>query len=143
EKFGAPWQVEDKLVKNFLELTELIENNKNIVVKEFIPGKVASLHSVPNFRGEDCYVFPPVNVFGQLSSDEKKKLSILARHLHQHLGAEHYMKTNFILNKRGKVYLLDLDSTPNLKSFSHFSQACESVGAKMHHIIEHVIDKNF
>lgn len=152
EKFSSPWIVQSfvpkvgmgiHLAKTFPELVRAIEDGAehgaSILVEEFIAGKVASVHSVPNFRGEELYVFPPVNVFGQLSSIEKDKLSLLVRHLHQHLSAEHYLKTNFILNKRGKVYLIDLDHTPNLKSFSHFSQACESVGAKMHHIIEHII----
>jgi D-alanine-D-alanine ligase-like ATP-grasp enzyme len=141
EKFGAPWKVEDKLVKNFSELAELIENNKNILVEEFIAGKVASIHCVPHFRGQDLYIFPPVNVFGNLSSSEKEKLSLLAKNLHHHLGNKHYLKSNFVMNKRGKVYLLDLEFTPNLKSFSHFSQACESVGAKTCHVIEHILEQ--
>ena len=37
-------------------------------------GKVASVHSVPYFRGQEFYVFPPINVFGQLSFGEKEKL---------------------------------------------------------------------
>lgn len=140
EKFPAPWRVGDKLVKTFPELIKLIENNKSILVEEFIAGKVASIHSVPHFRNEEIYIFPPVNVFGSLSSGDREKLIILVKDLHHHLGAKHYLKSNFILNSRGKIYLLDFESVPNLKSFSHFSQACESVGAKMHHVVEHILE---
>lgn len=141
EKFPAPWRVEDKLVKTFPELIELIENNKNILVEEFILGKVVSLHSVAGFRGEDVYTFPPVNVFGDISLNEKEKLVSLTKDLHNHIGARHYLKSDFLLNSRGKIYLLDFESTLNLKPHSHFAQACESVGVRMHHVLEHILEK--
>ena len=153
EKFGSPWIVKSftpdanmavHLAHTFNELVLAIEDGvnhqKSILVEEFITGKVASVHSVPNFRGEGIYIFPPVDVFGSLSSSEKENLSFVAKDLHNHFGAKHYLKLNFILSKNGRVYLLDFDFTPNLKSFSHFSQACESVGVKMHHVIEHILE---
>lgn len=156
EKFGAPWIVKSfaldsnmgiHLAKTFPELVDNIEDGvkhgQSILVEEFISGKVASLHSVPDFRGEDFYIFPPVNVFGDFSLEEKEKLIFLTKNLHKHIGEKHYLKSDFLLNKRGKVYLLDLDFTPNLKSHSHFSQACESVDAKMHHVVEHILEQAF
>ncbi len=132
------------LAKTFNELVAAIDDGvahgKSILVEEFIAGKVASLHSMPHFRGEDFYIFPPVNVFGNLSSEEKEKLTSLVKGLHIHIGAKHYLKSDFILNPRGKVYLLDFESMPNVKSFSHFSEACASVGAKMHHVVEHILE---
>jgi len=154
EKFSAPWIVKSftpdanmgvHLAKTFNELVAAIEDGVNhgnsILVEEFISGKVASLHSVSHFRNTEIYIFPAVNVFGSLSSAEKEKLADLAKNLHKHLGARHYLKSNFVLNKRGKIYLLDFESMPNLKAYSHFSQACESVGAKMHHVVEHILEQ--
>lgn len=170
EKFGSPWVVKpvwtdasrgrsfspDKnmaihLAKTFPELVNAIEDltaqaggvnhEQSILVEEFITGKVASVHSVVGFRGEDLYTFPPVNVFGDFSLNEKEKLVSLTKDLHRHIGAGHYLKSNFLLNPRGKVYLLDFESTPNLKPHSHFAQACESVGLKMHHILDHIIER--
>src|SRR3989344_819723 len=154
EKFGSPWIVKSFILdanmgvhfaQTFPQLVAAIEDGvkheKSILVEEFIAGKVASVHSVPHFRGEAMYVFPPVNVFGELALPEKDQLSSLTKTLHHHIGAKHYLKSNFILNKRGKVYLLEFDSTPNLNSFSHFAQACESVGAKMHHVVEHILER--
>ncbi len=160
EKFCSPWIVRSltpdssmgvHLVKTFNELVQAIkdgaQHQKSILVEEFIVGKVASVHCVPRFRGEDIYAFPPVNVFGDLSRSlsplEKEKLAALTKDLHKHIGARHYLKFNFLLNSRGKIYLLDFESTPNLKSHSHFSQACESVGAKMHQVVEHILKEAF
>jgi D-alanine-D-alanine ligase len=154
EKFGSPWIVKSftddsdmgiHLAKTFGELAEAIEDGvahaKSILVEEFIGGKVASMHSVPSFRGQDIYVFPPGNAFGNFTSAEKEKLISLAKDLHNHIGAKHYLKSDFVLNPRGKLYLLNIESTPDLKPDSHFSQICESVGAKMHHIIEHILQR--
>jgi D-alanine-D-alanine ligase len=153
EKFSSPWMIksftEDSnmgihLAKTFPELVNAIEDGmkheKSISVEEFIAGKVASVHSVPMFRGEKIYTFPLGNTFGIFSAEEKRKLSNLTKDLHQHLGARHYLKSDFVLSPRGKVYLLNIESVPDLEPGSHFSQVCESVGAKMHQVIEHILD---
>ena len=153
EKFGAPWIVksftEDSnmgihLAKTFPELVDAIEDGvkheKSILVEEFIAGKVASVHSVPNFRNQDIYTFPLGNTFGVFSAEEKEKLADIVKDLHRHIDAKHYLKSDFVLSSNGKIYLLDVYSMPNLKPDSHFSQVCESVGAKTHLIIEHIIN---
>ncbi len=154
EKFGSPWIVKSftpdsnmavHLAHTFNELVAGIEDGvkhqKSILVEEFIAGKVASVHSVANFRGENVYTFPLNNFFANFSQNEKEKINTLAKDLHIHIGAKHYLKLDFILTTRGKVYLLEFESTPNLKSHSHFSQACESVGAKMHEVVEHILEQ--
>ncbi len=153
ERFSSPWMVksftEDSnmgihLAKTFPELVWAIEDGvkhgKSILVEEFIAGKVASVHSVPKFRGEEIYTFPLGNAFGIFSSDEREKLFFLARELHKHIGARHYLKSDFVLTPRGKIFLLQVESTPDLKKDSHFSQVCESVGAKAHHVVEHILE---
>jgi len=153
-KFPAPWIVksftEDSnmgihLAKTFPELVDAIEDGvkheKSILVEEFIAGKVASTHSVPGFRGQDIYTFPLGNTFGNFSLEEKEKLTNLIKTLHKHINAKHYLKSDFVLTPRGKVYLLSIESIPDLKLGSHFSQVCESVGAKTHHVIEHILEQ--
>lgn len=160
EKFPSPWIVKSftpdsnmgiHLAKTFNELAGAIEDGvkheKSVLVEEFIAGKVASVHSVPYFRGQNIYTFPLGNSFGipprlgeaGFSADEKERLTALAKDLHTHIGAKHYLKSDFVLSPRGKAYLLQVESMPDLKPDSHFSQVCESVGAKMHNVIEHII----
>ena len=145
EKFGSPWIVkknnEAKVVKTFDELAEIINSGSSLTVEEFITGKIASVHSLPKFRNQHIYTFPIGNSFGIFSADEKEKLATLTKDLHKYIGAKHYLKLDFILDKRGKVYLLGIESTPNLKLDSHFSQVCESVGAKMHQVVEHILEQ--
>lgn len=153
-KFSAPWIVKSftessnmgiHLAKTFPELVRAIEdgvkNKKSILVEEFIAGKIASVHSVPHFRGEDIYTFPLGNSFGIFSTEEKDKLIAVAKDLYKHMGVKHYLKSDFILSPRGKVYLLNFELIPDLKPDSHFSQVCESVGAKPHHVIDHMLER--
>lgn len=152
EKFSSPWIVksftEDKnmavhLARTFPELVNAIEDgvkhDKSILIEEFIPGKVASLHTVHNFRNEPVYVFPVGNSFGVFSFEEKNRLTNLARKLHEHIGGCYYLKADFILTPKGKAYLLKLESIPDTEEGSHFSEVCELVGAKMHHVVEHIL----
>ncbi len=152
EKFGAPWIIKSftpdtsmgiHLAKTFNELVGAIEDGvkheKSILVEEFIEGKVASLHSVRDFRNEDLYTFPLGNAYGIFSNEEKERLGNLARDIHSHLNAEHYLKSDFVMNPRGKVYLLGVSLTPDLKPGSHFSEVCDLVGTKMHQVVEHLL----
>jgi D-alanine-D-alanine ligase-like ATP-grasp enzyme len=153
EKFPGPWIVKTftgqsnmaiHLAKTFGGLVDAIEDrvkdSKAILIEEFIAGKVASVHSVAGFRGENVYTFPLGNTFGNFSMDEKEKLSSLVKDLYKHIGVKHYLKSDFILAPRGRVYLLGIASNPDLKPDSHFSQVAESVGAKMHHVVEHILE---
>lgn len=153
EKFGSPWIVKSftpdanmgvHLAKTFDELVGAIEDGvkhgKSILVEEFITGKVASAHTVKNFRNEDIYAFPLVHTFGNFSQEEKEKLVTLARAMHSHLGALHYLKSDFLLDKRGKVYLLGIQLHPDIRPHSQFSEACQSVGATTQHMVEHILE---
>ena len=151
KKFGAPWIVkinnEIKMAQTFNELAELINNQENLIVEEFIAGKIASVHSVRGFRKHlpaqagDIYTFPLGNPYGIFSGEEKEKLNTLAKDLHKHINSKHYLKSDFVMNPRGKIYLLQIDEIPNLKQGLHFEEVCESVGAKMHHVVEHVLEQ--
>ena len=154
QKFSSPWIVKsftpDKnmgihLAKTFPELVGAIEDGvrheKSIVVEEFVAGKVATVHSVPGFRGQEIYTFPFGTSFGIFSDEEKETLAAMAKKLHDHTGSTHYLKSDFILTPRGKVFLLHLEHEPDLKEGSHFWEVCEQVGAKTHQVVEHILER--
>jgi len=152
EKFGSPWVVKSftpdssmgvHVAKTYPELVEAIEDGvkheKSILIEELIMGKVAPVHAVAGFRGEDVYVFS----LGNFSGDEKEKLISVAKDLYRHIGANHYLKSNFVITPRGKVSLLGIERFPDLRADSHFRQACENVGVKMHNVVEHILERAF
>jgi D-alanine-D-alanine ligase-like ATP-grasp enzyme len=163
-KFSAPWIVKSftpdssmaiHLVKTFPELIRILENimriqespdvksgsrpeRRDILVEEFIYGRNIDTHSVGGFRGEDIYVFPPQNV----NKEEKEIIIQMAHDLHKHLGVEHYLKSTFVIHPKRGVFITEMSFSPDLKQDSHFHQVCESVGAKTHHIIEHILKRS-
>ncbi|MCX6751673.1 MAG: hypothetical protein NT161_02825 [Candidatus Nomurabacteria bacterium] len=141
EKFGSPWVVkinnEIKLVKIFNELAEIIKDKSDVIVEEFITGKPSTVHSISGFRGEDIYVLLPQN----FTADEKEKIVAFAKGLHKHLATEHYLKSDFVLHPKRGFFLTNIDFSPDIREGSHFQQSCEFVGARMQHIIEHILNK--
>ena len=141
EKFSAPWIVkinnEIKLVKTFNELAETIKDKNNIVIEEFIAGKPSTVHSIAGFRGESIYILPPQN----FATNEKEKVINFAKDLHKHLITEHYLKSDFVLHPKRGFFLTNIESIPDLRKGSHFEQSCQYIGAEMHHILEHILDK--
>ena len=150
EKFGAPWIIKSftpdsnmgiHLAKTFPELVDAIEDGvnhqKSILVEEFISGKVGSVHSLAGFRGEDVYVFPPIS----FTDSEKEKIISLVKDLHKHIGAKHYLKSDFILHPKRGFFLTSVDFSPDLRKGSHFEQSCEYVGAEISHVFEHILEK--
>lgn len=153
-KFGAPWIVksftEDKnmgihLAKTFPELVESIRDGvahkKSILIEEFISGKIASVHSVPGFRGEDVYTFPLVNTHKDFLQKEKEELFSLVKSLHNHLGIDNYLKSDFVLHPKRGYFLLSIDSLPDPREESHLRQSCDLVGAKMEHVFNHILER--
>jgi D-alanine-D-alanine ligase-like ATP-grasp enzyme len=147
-KFGAPWLVSTfppspnvgiRVAKTFGELAEaideLMKKGESILIEELITGKDAQVHSVGGFRGEDIYTMP----IAGLSGAEKEKLTALAEDLYRHTGASSYMNSHFIVHPRGAIYLTDIQFSPDLAEGSNFCQACELIGAKPSHIIEHLL----
>jgi D-alanine-D-alanine ligase-like ATP-grasp enzyme len=150
EKFGAPWIIKSftpdsnmgiHLAKTFPELVEAIEDGvmhkKSILVEEFISGKVFSIHSLAQFRGEDVYIFPPENSL----INEKEKITDLVKNLHKHLGIRYYLKSDFTLHPKKGFFLTNVDFSPDFRSGSHFDQSSQYVGAKTHHIIGHILER--
>ncbi len=141
QKFPAPWitkfQSGVKIIKTFNELHEVINNGDVIMVEEFIEGIPGAVHSVAGFRGDDVYTFPPTG----FTREEKAQLISLAKNLHSHLGAEHYLKSDFILTPRRGIYITNIDFSPDLRQDSHFDDACIFVGAKMHQVVEHMLEQ--
>ncbi|MES2315262.1 MAG: hypothetical protein V4486_00815 [Patescibacteria group bacterium] len=139
-KFGAPWIVkvgnEVEVVKTFDELTTIMSKVNNITVEEFIEGKPSAVHTIPNFRGEEIYVLP----HGNLSKSENDQTIKFAKQLHQHLGAKHYLKADFTLHPRRGFFLTNITSTPDLRPHSHLEHSLNQVGAKMQHLVEHIIE---
>ncbi len=150
EKFSSPWIVRafsrDKNVgvhvaNNFEELVNAIEDvsshGESILVEELISGQSASVHGVAGFRGEDLYTFP---ILGFSKEDKEEILNLSKKIYKEYFHDARYTRLDFIVHKTKGVYLVNVDFSPDFKENSNFLKACESVGAKASHVIEHLIE---
>ena len=159
-KFSAPWIIKSfvpdsnmgiHLAKTFPELVEAIEDgvmhNKSILIEEFILGKVGSVHSILGFRGhlykdkKNIYTFPLINSLNVFSTTEKEKIISVVQNLYKHLGVKHYLKSDFVLHPKNGLYITNISFLPDLKKGSHFEESCESIGVKMHEVVDHILEK--
>ena len=153
EKFSPPWIVKSltpsdmaspvaglrprgiHVVNTFNELVDAIEDGvshkESVVVEELIPGESAEAHTISGYRGEDVYVFPTGS----------KEIEPFAKKLHNHLGARHYLKSEFTVSPRRGIYLTELSFVPDLRDNSNFHNLCVQVGTKPQDVIEHILER--
>jgi D-alanine-D-alanine ligase-like ATP-grasp enzyme len=148
-KWGAPWIVRSlnkipsmgiHVAQTYPQLIEALEDGvkhgDSILIEESISGKSIPVHSLSNFRKKDVYVFP----LDKVSNADREKVYSLAEELHRHLGAKHYLYSNFVLHPRGTIYITEISFMPDLTEGSHLSQTAESIGAKLEHLVEHILE---
>jgi len=138
-KFGAPWIVHNgnqvQVIKTFSDLTQAILGD-GVVVEEFIGGVPSAVHAISGFRNEDIYIVSDKN----LNKEGKERARELATKLHQHLSHPQYFKLDFILRPRGGVCVTNIVFSPDLRSGSHLEESLHSVGARMPHFVEHILE---
>ncbi len=154
------------LVRSFDELiyaiTYAFSYSDKILIEQYIKGRETTVAVAEDFRGEDVYVFPPVeimtskNVF--FDYDEKyggfakevcpapfdvnvtKKLLDFAKFTHSTLGLRDYSRTDFIVAKDG-IYFLEVNSLPGLTEESLVPKSVNAVGTTLSDFLEHLVER--
>jgi len=174
KKIGPPWIVKPakrgssvgvSAVSNFDGLIKGIEyalKYDNIVlVEKKIIGREATCGILENFRGEDYYAFPVVEIVPPTNAhffdyevkyngktqeicpgrfDMKTKLQIqeTAKRAHRILGCRHYSRSDFIVARDG-IYLLETNTLPGMTSESLLPKAASAIGLEFSGLLEHLI----
>lgn len=138
------------------------EHAEQILVEQYVRGREVTVAVLDDFRGEEHYVFPPVEVVPTKNTwfdyEEKyagharelcpapvrpettRALIALARYVHRALGLRDYSRSDFILGRDG-IYFLEVNTLPGLTNASLYPKAVESVGATMPQFVEHVLTR--
>ncbi len=149
-----------------LELAQFIEESishgQPFIIEQYIYGREASVSVIDDFRGKNRYVLPVVEiksaaqgilthegiqsdehavVGGGFRSDERERLSALARDMHVHLGARDFSQSGFIVDKQGKIWYLETDTLPHMHEQGAFAKALASVGSSMSEFIHSIIGR--
>ncbi|HTH93470.1 MAG TPA: hypothetical protein VL576_03260 [Candidatus Paceibacterota bacterium] len=151
-----------------LELAQFVEESisdaQPFLAEQYIVGREASVGVIDNFRNQDPYVLPVIEVaspsrdilknetrrnveeqyarlHGGFTKQERDVLSELAKKLHQHFGAKDYSQSEFIVDRRGKPWFIELDTHPHLTNNSPFLAALESVGISLQEFVRSIVNK--
>ncbi len=142
-------------------ITEAFLENNLLLVEEYIRGKEASCAVLENFRSENIYSFPTVELVypphfqfftkeakysgdsqaicpSRFSYDERSMIEDVSAKVHDALGLSQYSRSDFIV-RDGKAYFLEVNSLPGLTPQSIFPKAAESVGVTFDQLIDHLI----
>jgi D-alanine--D-alanine ligase len=153
------------LAKNFTQFYDGIKKafqfGSDVVVEEFVRGKEATVGVIENFRGQDLYALPPVEIVlpktceifdydakygggteercpGAFSRDEVERLEVAAKTVHEKLGLRHYSRTDFIVTPKGP-YFLETNALPGLTDESLVPKSLTAVGSSMDEFVAHII----
>ncbi|MEK7614274.1 MAG: D-alanine--D-alanine ligase [Patescibacteria group bacterium] len=140
---------------------ESLEHGDTVILEQYIKGREATVSVVDDLRGMDYYALLPIEIErlpgskvwgyeekyngetvercpGRFSSSEKKELEQLATLAHQVIGARHYSRSDFIVNKDG-IYFLEINTLPGLTSESLMPKALEAIGMSFPQFLDHII----
>lgn len=147
------------------ELAEAVDkcvaHGQPFIAEQYIYGKEAAVGVISHFRGKDDYALPVVEVRspsrgilshearsggeeyaiagGALHPAERERLSQFARELHRAFDAKDYSQSEFIVDKSGKVWFIEMDTHPHLHDEAPFLVALKSVGATLTEFVKSII----
>lgn len=177
-KMSPPWVIKPLLgsgsIDSYFAFTPLelsryvdqsVSMNLPFIVEQYIQGREAAVGVVDNFRKEENYTLPVVEIHspakgllervcrideneeyaicgGTFSSEEKKALEDLARKLHKAFGAKDYSQSEFIVDRRGRVWFIETDTQPYLTKNAPFIVGLDSVGASLSEFTKSILEDN-
>ena len=140
-----------------LELAEFVDESvthaQPFLVEQYIYGREAAIGVINGFRNQEDYVLPVVEIKapsagilshdmrssdepyavsgGGFRADEREKLSTLAKDLHHAFGAKDYSQSEFIVDAKGTIWFIEMDTQPSLQDNAPFLVALDAVGSTL------------
>jgi D-alanine-D-alanine ligase len=141
---------------------ESVSHQEPFIVEQYIYGREAAVGVINNFRNKDTYVLPAVEIKspsrgvlhhdmraggeeyavagGSLSPREREDVAAFAMRLHHMFGAEDYSQSEFIIDARGKVWFIEMDTQPHLHDNAPFLVALDAVGSSLKEFVSSIIN---
>lgn len=158
--FGMSLATSKTELKRFI--LNILNFYEEVLIEEYIQGHEATGAVLEDFRGEDIYTFPSIeisfpkscNVFSndvkysgeanyycpsRFSLSERNQISEISKAVHDHLNLSQYSRSDFIV-KDGRVYFLEVNTLPGLTKESLFPKAAEAVGLDFDDLVLHLVD---
>lgn len=142
-------------------LAQAFELFEEILLEEFVRGREVSVGIVENWRNEPLYALPPVEIEksgmpvfephfkefyrtahripARLSDSEKERVQDVARMAHQALGLRHYSQMDAVIHPSGTVFIIEINTLPDLSEHSLFERSLKAVGSSMKDFLHHLV----
>ncbi len=140
----------------------LLEKGDDVLVEEYIKGREATCGVIDNFREQNIYSLPVIEIIlggdssvwdyeskyngkskeicpGNFSLAEKKQIEEISAQVHSVLGLSHYSRSDFIVTPKRGIYFLEVNTLPGLTRESLLPVALDAVGVSMKDFLHHVI----
>lgn len=147
-----------------LELAQIVEDSVAhgvpFIAEQYIFGKEVAVGVMDEFRNTAPYALPPVEIAspsrgiltaemrtapvqdaGTLSLAEKERITELAKKIHEHIGAKHYSQVEFIVDKHGEPWFIEIDTHPHLHEKAPFREGLKKVGATLADMVASILGK--
>lgn len=153
-----------RITKSYADLEDAIHEalkiGADVLVEEKIDGREATVGVINGYRGEELYVLPSVKIVpahnffdydskyngeseeicpGCFGEHDEMELADLARRAHDALGLRHYSRSDFIIDPRRGIFLLETNTLPGLTEESLLPKSLEAVGGTMSDFLDHII----
>lgn len=136
-------------------------HSNTVLLEEFVFGKEATCGVIDDFRGEEVYALPPIEIRppknspffdydakytgvtqeicpGNFTASEKRAIEEAAKAIHREIGLRHYSRSDFIVSKKG-IYFLEVNTLPGMTSESLLPKALAAVGCRYPDFLEHLV----
>ena len=158
--FGVEFVPAGKALEQVIEDT--LMKYEKILIEEYIRGKEATCATLENFRNDNLYVFPVVEVVtpqdlqfftteskyecniidvcpARFSYGERSKIAEVSALAHEVLDLSQYSRSDFIVNNRG-VYFLEVNTLPGLSTQALYPKSAAAVGLNYNNLISHLVE---
>ncbi len=140
-----------RAVTSFHELEsavkEAFKHTKKVIVEEYIKGKTAVSSVIENARNERLHALLPSEIKGErfsapgsFSTEEKRAIEDLSRNAHKALGLRHFSSSKFIVTPKGKIYITETNTFPEMRDNSALRTSLKATGWKEKEFVEHLLN---
>jgi len=146
-------------------LKNSFQHSPKLIIEEYIVGKEVTCGVVEGFRDQNFYTLLPVEISqnkkdifydydskyknlesrykipGNFKADEKLQIAEATKLIHKALGLRHYSRSDFIIHPKRGLFVLEVNTLPELTHRSSFVKSLEAVGGNLKEFLSHLLSK--
>ncbi|MFA6404572.1 MAG: D-alanine--D-alanine ligase [Candidatus Paceibacterota bacterium] len=152
------------IVRGYSELPKALLNaashSRTVMIEEYINGVEATCGVIENFRGEELYALPVIEIISDtdffdydakyngkskeivpsgFADHIKDSIHELSKKIHRALGLRHYSRSDFMIHPKRGVFAIEVNTLPGFTDESLMPKALHAVGSDSKEFVDHVI----